>query len=84
MSGFEIAGIVLGGFPILYEAAKTAKSRYKDLKWWWRFETEFEDFISVVDREFISFSLNQEILLSPLDILNSERDILQNDPDTLL
>jgi hypothetical protein len=36
MSGFEIAGIVLGGFPILYEAAKTAKSRYKDLKWWWR------------------------------------------------
>ncbi|KAL2678390.1 hypothetical protein Neosp_009136 [[Neocosmospora] mangrovei] len=84
MSGFEIAGIVLGGFPILYEAAKTAKSRYKDLKWWWRFETEFEDFISVVDREFISFSLNQEILLSPLDILNSERDVLQNDPNTLL
>ncbi|RSL97580.1 hypothetical protein CEP52_010805 [Fusarium oligoseptatum] len=84
MSGFEIAGIVLGGFPILYEAAKTAKSRYQDLKWWWRFETEFEDFISVVDREFISFSLNQEILLSPLDILNNEREILQNDPDTLL
>ncbi|KAI8711312.1 hypothetical protein NCS52_01507200 [Fusarium sp. LHS14.1] len=84
MSGFEVAGIVLGGFPILYEAAKTAKSRYRDLKWWWRFETEFEDFISVVDREFISFSLNQEILLSPLDILNSERDILQNDPNTLL
>lgn len=84
MSGFEVAGLVLGAFPILYDAAKDARGRYRDLKWWWRFETEFEDFISAIDREFIAFSQNQEILLSPLDISSWERDVLQNDPKTLL
>ncbi|KAF4448824.1 hypothetical protein F53441_7816 [Fusarium austroafricanum] len=52
MSGFEVAGIVLGAFPILYETAKDLNTRYRDLKSWWQFEVEFEDFVSAIDQTF--------------------------------
>lgn len=84
MSGFEIAGIVLGAFPILYDAAKDLNARYRDLKSWWQFELQFENFVSAVDREFVAFTQNQEILLVPLNLPDAELEVLLNDPDTLL
>jgi hypothetical protein len=85
MSGFEIAGIVLAAFPILQDAAKGLRSRYKDVKTWWRFEREFEDFFSAIEREHIAFSQILEILLDPIVSLSDEkRETLQNDPRSRL
>lgn len=83
MSGFEIAGIVLGGFPILLEGTKVLRGRYKDLGTWWQFEREFESFVSAVEREHIAFSQILEILLEPIaNLAREKRDMLLSNPQS--
>ncbi|KAK7417459.1 hypothetical protein QQX98_004579 [Neonectria punicea] len=84
MSGFEIAGLALGAFPLLLGSAKKARGFFEGTKMWWRFETEFDDFVSAVEREYIAFSQIIEILLAPLDISDADQERLLNDPDTTL
>lgn len=79
MSGFEIVGVVLGGFPLLLEAAKGLKGVFGDVKTWWRFDREFEDLISSIEAEHIKYSQSLEILLSHLEISDEVRKELQND-----
>jgi hypothetical protein len=80
MSGFEIAGVVLGVFPILQDAAKGLHSVFVHAETWWRFETEFEALISTIETEHIKYSQNLDILLGELDIPEEDRSRLQNDP----
>lgn len=85
MSGFEIAGVVLGLFPIVYDTAKDLRGVFHDAQSWWRFEREFEDFILKVERQKIAFSQILEILFDPLHQLSlSERDALGNNPNSPL
>ncbi|KAI3338768.1 hypothetical protein F4824DRAFT_499144 [Ustulina deusta] len=84
MSGFEIAGVVLGAYPILYEAAKDLRGVMKKDKCWWFFEREFDDFVSGVYKEYVSFSLTLEFLLEPLDLTPDERRRLQDERDCIL
>ncbi|KAJ0120192.1 hypothetical protein J7T55_001048 [Diaporthe amygdali] len=80
MSGIEVAGIVLGAYPVLLETAKDLREVFKDVKTWWRFEREFENFLSVLETEHIKYSLNLQILLEDLDIPEEDKDTLQVDP----
>jgi hypothetical protein len=85
MSGFEIAGVVLGAFPILCDAFKDLRDRYKDVQTWWQFEREFEDFVSDVWREYIAFSQMIDILVEPLvNLTDEEREMLQSNPQSVL
>lgn len=68
MSGFEIAGIVLGAFLLLFDSCKDLRSAFRSLKSWWRFETDFDNFVAAIQREQIAFSQNLEILIDPLDL----------------
>ncbi|CZR68674.1 uncharacterized protein PAC_18573 [Phialocephala subalpina] len=51
MSGVEIAGFVLGGFPLLISAAEHYREGFEPLLKWKRFRTEFICFIDAVDIE---------------------------------
>ncbi|KAK0609444.1 hypothetical protein B0T14DRAFT_531957 [Immersiella caudata] len=84
MSGFEIAGVVLGGFPILFETAVDLRKLFGDLRTWWRFETEFEDFVFALEREHIAFSQNLQILLAPLEIDEETKERLLDDRNRAL
>lgn len=85
MSGFEIAGLVLGAFPILCEAATGLRGVFKDFRSWRRFETTFENFILGLEREHISFSQTLDLLLDPIDNLSqNERQALRDDPNSPL
>jgi len=85
MSGFEIAGAVLGAFPILLQAANGLRGVYSDARTWWQFEREFDDFVAAVEREHIAFSQILEILLEPLYRLSyEEREELQTKPNSPL
>lgn len=42
MSGIEVAGLVLGAFPIVVEALEDYRELFGALKSWWRFQRTFE------------------------------------------
>lgn len=84
MSGFEIAGVVLGAFPILCDTAKDLGTVFKKTKWWWQFETSFENFVSTIATQEIAYILVLERLLGPLDITDAEYDSLLGDPKSSL
>ncbi|KAI0867411.1 hypothetical protein GGS24DRAFT_485755 [Hypoxylon argillaceum] len=84
MSGFEIAGLVLGAYPILYDTAKDLRGVLQKTKAWWFFERTFDDFVSEIQKEYVSFSQILEILLDPLDLSSEERRRLQDEPNCSL
>ncbi|KAF4334108.1 sugar transporter STL1 [Fusarium beomiforme] len=85
MSGFEIAGVVLGLFPIVCDSAKDLRGVFRDAQTWWRFEREFEDFILEIEKQQIAFSQILEILFDPLDqISHRDRETLASDPSSPL
>ncbi|KAK2008318.1 hypothetical protein LZ32DRAFT_640756 [Colletotrichum eremochloae] len=84
MSGFEIAGVVLGAFPILCDTAKDLATVFKKTKSWWQFETSFENFVSAITTQEIAYIQVLERLLDPLDITNGEYDGLLRDPRSTL
>jgi hypothetical protein len=79
MSGIELAGLVLGAYPALLSTAKELREAFKDVKTWWRFEREFEVFLSAVETEHIKYSLNLQILLDDLDIPEEKKETLRVD-----
>lgn len=42
MSGIEIAGLVLGAFPVVIEALESYRNAFTALKNWWEFQRTFE------------------------------------------
>ncbi|KAJ4206399.1 hypothetical protein NW759_014346 [Fusarium solani] len=84
MSGFEIAGIVLGGFPILIEAAKPLLRYLQGAERWWHFRRDFMALVSTIEDESIAYSQNLELLLTPVDIDPEAKAILQEDPKSKL
>lgn len=77
MSGIEVAGLVLSAYPVLLGTAKDLREVFKDVQTWWRFEREFENFLSAVETEHIKYSLNLQILLGDLDIPEEKKENLQ-------
>jgi hypothetical protein len=51
MSGFEVAGVVLGGFPLLIGAAKKWMEGVEALVEWKKFRPRFISFIGAIDVE---------------------------------
>lgn len=80
MSGFEIAGVVLGSFPLLCDSAKEIAGFLRKAKSWWQFETTFETFVSTLTTQEASYTLVLKRLLDPLDISDSEYNSLLRSP----
>ena len=76
MSGVEIAGFVLGGFPLLISAAEHYREGFEPLVKWKRFRTDFIGFIDSVDIEKQLFDQMLERFLSELPVpLGGKRDM---------
>lgn len=84
MSGLEAAGLVLGALPIICGAAKQLKPVLESTKWWWKFETSFENFIADIARQEIAYRQVLKRLVAPLDISEEEYQNLINDPGASL
>jgi len=83
MSGFEVAGLALGAFPLLLEAAKGLQGRYKDAQAWWQYERMLEDFITSLEEEQIKFDQILEILIDLLvDLTSNQQERLRRDPSS--
>jgi hypothetical protein len=68
MSGFEIAGVVLGALPLLLEGAKISKSYFERCRGWWYFRNTFEEMINSIEDGLIAHRQNMELLLQPLNL----------------
>ncbi|CAP70241.1 uncharacterized protein PODANS_3_3260 [Podospora anserina S mat+] len=79
MSGLEVAGVVLGTFPLIIDGGKLVRGYLQMTKFWWKFSSQFPDFISAVEDELIAFRQNVELLLRPLALdAATESDLLNN------
>lgn len=78
MSGFEIAGIVLGGLPLLNEGVKAAKSYFEELGRWWEFRTDFEAFVRAIEFEEVIYGQNLDMLLRAIELSDKEYWSLRN------
>lgn len=83
MSGFEIAGIVLGAFPLLVEGLKGARSRFSDVRTWWQFDRAFQDFVFAIEHEHVVYSQMLGLLFDPildrLELDEAEVNVLLKD-----
>ncbi|KAJ4197282.1 hypothetical protein NW759_016332 [Fusarium solani] len=84
MSGFEIVGVVLGGLPLVIEAAKSTESYIKGIKALWMFRRHFKEFVHAITFEEIFFCQNLDLLLAPLEISDRERRSLKDSPTSTL
>jgi hypothetical protein len=80
ITGVEIAGLVLGAFPLIISALEHYKEGFETLQDWWRFRAEFVGFIHEIGRQSVLFSENLEELLRPLVVSDAEMDALLQDP----
>lgn len=81
MSGFEIAGLVLGAFPIVCGTAKEVGLTLAKAKDWWQFQRAFESFVSALSTQEIAYIQVLKRLLEPLDISDQEYNSLLKNPD---
>jgi len=79
MSGVEIAGFVLGGFPLLISAAEHYREGFEPLVKWKRFRTEFIGFIDAVDIEKQLFDQMLERFLISADVPHEEIQLFMTD-----
>lgn len=80
MSGVEIAGIILGAYPIILEALDTYRDAWRKLEEWWEFKRTFEDFVDDVGIQLLIFEDNLEKLLAPFVDSDRQMGILLNNP----
>lgn len=84
MSGFEIAGVVLGAFPLIIEAAKEFRPGLKGAKAWWRFDKSFKILLYGVRSQEIAYIQVLERLVEHLDLSSAEHTLLTTVPDASL
>ncbi|KAF2815607.1 uncharacterized protein BDZ99DRAFT_514269 [Mytilinidion resinicola] len=80
MSGVEVAGVVLGGFPILISALEHWQSGAKLLQDWWQFRREYQRCLRDIGYHELAFRRNLEECLLPLIADDDEVKTLLADP----
>ena len=78
MSGFEIVGVILGGLPLAIEAVKGLESYLQGIKAAWLLRRHFKEFVRAITLEEIFFIQNLDLLLTPLDLSDKERQSLKD------
>ncbi|KAL5415698.1 hypothetical protein PMIN06_002302 [Paraphaeosphaeria minitans] len=76
MSGVEVAGLVLGAFPLIITALEHYRDGFEPLHEWWTFESEFVNFIEEVKTQQDRFDNNLERLLSPFKFSDTQMNAL--------
>ena len=80
MSGLEVAGLALGAFPILQHGGQELRGAWRGLRTWWKFETEFEDFLDAIDIQHHAYRQNLDFLLDPIvELADEELAALKTD-----
>jgi hypothetical protein len=66
MSGIEVAGIVLGTFPLVLGFLKKCREGFEPLDDWWHFRTKFIEFVDAIEHQKMLYRENMIRLLDPI------------------
>ena len=80
MSGIEIAGLVLGAFPVLIEALERYRSGAGMFQDWWKFRRAYTEWEQELAYHHLLYERNLERFLLPLVVDDSELKTLVADP----
>ncbi|EEU41653.1 uncharacterized protein NECHADRAFT_87584 [Fusarium vanettenii 77-13-4] len=80
MSGIEVAGLVLGGFPILLNCLDYYRKGFEPLEEWFSFRTHFIAFIDNIRHQMMRYNENMIRLLDPIIGDNESLAKLVRDP----
>lgn len=83
MTGIEIAGLVLGAFPIVVSGLEHYRESAEVAKDWWKFQRQYKKCKRDVEYHQITFSSNLEELLLPLVCDDEQISALMADPGGL-
>jgi len=72
MSGIEVAGLVLGAFPILINCLDHYREGFGSLGEWWNFQNSLKEFIDGIERQMMRYHENMVSLLEPI-VSDAER-----------
>ncbi|KAF2788450.1 hypothetical protein K505DRAFT_314859 [Melanomma pulvis-pyrius CBS 109.77] len=75
----EVAGLILGGFPLIISALESYRECFAPLQEWWEFEREFSNFIEDLGTQQIRFENNLEKLLAPFVTSDAQMNELLNE-----
>ena len=80
MSGIEVAGLVLGGFPILVSAIEAYRRGLKPLKIWRHYRKHIVRFSNDVEIQQLFFENNLRDLLEPIVVSLNQLEVLLDAP----
>lgn len=80
MSGIEIAGLVLGSFPILLNCLEYYREGFEPLEEWWNFRTHFIAFVDDISHQMMRYNENMIRLLDPIIVDNESLTTLIRNP----
>lgn len=83
MSGVEIAGLVLGSFPIMLNCLDYYRQGFEPLEEWWNFREHFVAFVDDIRHQMMRYNENMVRLLDPIVVKSDSLAALvrnANDP----
>ena len=80
MSGIEIAGLLLGAFPLLISALEHYRQSAKVLEDWWQIKREYQKCENEIKHQKLAFEGNLESFLLPLLVDDDEIAALIAEP----
>lgn len=80
MSGAEVAGLVLGAFPLLIAALDGSRKGYQGLRDWWKIRRNYTKCLNDVKAEYTIFLMNLTELLQTITHDDGEQKRLLDDP----
>lgn len=66
MSGIDIAGLILGSFPIIWNCLDYYQEGFEPLEDWWNFRTHFVACVDDVSHQMMRYNENMVRLLGPI------------------
>jgi len=80
MSGIEVAGLVLGAFPILLNCLDYYRKGFAPLGEWWSFRNSFVAFVDDIRHQMMRYNENMVRLLDPIVPDSKSLEALVRDP----
>lgn len=79
MSGIEVAGLILGSFPIILNCLDYYREGFEPLEEWWCFRTHFIAFVDDINHQMMRYNGNMTRLLDPIAVDNDSLTTLVRD-----